>query len=122
MKQKANRALWQIGARVVTHRELQQKLNKLGKAVSDDKIDFDAVAFCGISGALVAAPLALLYGVDLLGVREPETSGSTYLGNGDYGRLKTYIIVDDCIVTGATVDHIKRTLSSMSCVGVFCYK
>jgi adenine/guanine phosphoribosyltransferase-like PRPP-binding protein len=87
----------------------------LGKAVAASAKflktkDFEAIAFMGNSGALLAAPLALALRKPMILVRKPlkkETSHSYHLCEG-FRVAKSYIIVDDFVQTGTTVNYIRE--------------
>jgi adenine/guanine phosphoribosyltransferase-like PRPP-binding protein len=88
-------------------------------------VEFDAIAFRGMSGCLFAAPLAYKMGKPMLMVRKPGMSHTTMTVEGDK-TARTYIIVDDFLDTGRTVQDIIKaleywTMSSgheLHCVGV----
>lgn len=89
---------------------------------------FDAIAFRGVSGALVAPIVAYLLKKDVLVVRKPrtdETSHSYLTVEGTDAAAPRYLIVDDLIATGKTVDAIidavYQSRSKAECVGVYCY-
>lgn len=65
---------------------------------------FDAIAFTGTSGAAAAYPLSLRLKIPLICVRK-ERSHSYLEVEGAYSMSK-YIIVDDFISSGKTIDQI----------------
>lgn len=70
--------------------------------------DFDAIAFMGNSGALLAAPIALALNKPLILVRKPDTkSHSDHICEG-FRAAKNYVIIDDFIMTGKTTDYIRE--------------
>ena len=86
------------------------------------RFEFDAWAFRGNSGALLASPLALATGKTMIMVRKPDTkSHSHHVVEGDVG-ARRYIIVDDCVCSGATtraiVEAIKDVAPKAKCLGV----
>ena len=79
--------------------------------------DFDTIAFCGMSGSAMAFILAHELGVDLLCVRK-KNDGSHFLSFNDNpleGNLeaKKYLIVDDFISSGRTVNYIIDSISKI---------
>jgi orotate phosphoribosyltransferase len=84
---------------------------------------FDAIAFRGMSGALAAAPLALKLNKHLICVRKGESTHADYDVEGALGCR--YIIVDDCISSGATVrtiqDKIHQSDPLSNCVAIYLY-
>lgn len=80
---------------------------------------FDYIAFRGFSGALLAAPLSLYFQKPLVNVRkqgEPSHSGSIFLSGENVGN---YIIVDDFISCGITVDAILGACKRNYCRAIF---
>jgi len=90
------------------------------------RYDFDAVAFSGYSGCLIASLLARDLGKSLLLVRKPRIeegdTHSCYTVEGDY-EAQSYVIVDDLAASGATVRRIHSSIVSdvgphVICLGV----
>lgn len=86
---------------------------------------FDSIAFCGLSGALVAPIVAYKMGKTLLAVRkEDEDCHSCHTVEGDMA-TRRYLILDDFISSGNTVDHIfdsvQTKLPHAVCIGVYEY-
>lgn len=79
----------------------------------DAQYPFDAIAFCGMSGSALAYPLSYMLKKHLLCVRKPDrtVSHSSHKVEGVIN-AKTYIIVDDCIDSGATVKRIREAVST----------
>jgi orotate phosphoribosyltransferase len=90
-------------------------------------LDFQAVAFQGVSGALVAPALALKMEKFPIAIRKNLLDGthSGRLVEGVGGNYK-YIIVDDFIERGKTVRRIIETMKEHRpeaiCVGVFLWR
>jgi hypothetical protein len=104
---------------------------ELGKEEVIDKLiaqlqhkQFDAVAFRGVSGALVAPVIAYMMKKPLIAVRKDEPS------HADRGRIVesgieqdefTYIIVDDFVSTGTTLAvvmaEIAKVFPKAKCLG-----
>lgn len=79
-------------------------------------LTYDTIAFCGMSGALIAPPVAVKLGKDLLMVRkDSDDRHSCYhvLGNTE---TKNYIIVDDLISSGKTLRHIINKIENSDVV------
>ena len=94
---------------------------------------FEAIAFTGVSGAALAFPLSYLLNKPLLCVRK-ETCNSHFITDsynpsfveGDAG-TQSYIIVDDFITTGNTINYINRKISdelgfNVKFIGYYLYK
>lgn len=88
---------------------------------------FEAIAFTGTSGAALAYILSHWMKVPLICVRK-TTDGSHYpyyMGNLEgYIKAQTYMIVDDFISSGSTIDKIRDEIAKKSaakCVGIVLY-
>jgi adenine/guanine phosphoribosyltransferase-like PRPP-binding protein len=85
---------------------------------------FDAIAFRGMSGALVAPSLALRLNKTLLMVRKDKETHSYYQVEGDWA-ARRYVIVDDLIDSGETVatifEQIRGFASEAICIGIVRY-
>ena len=87
--------------------------------------NFDAIAFRGLSGALVAPIVALEMEKTLLAVRKKgDSNHSGRVVEGDYG-ARRYIILDDFQATGDTVRAIRTAIASAvpsaECIGLYEY-
>ena len=72
------------------------------------KTPFDAIAFRGTSGAALAYPISARMGIPLICVRKKGDNAhccSTVEGSG-LRDIKRYIIIDDFIFSGNTIDEI----------------
>jgi adenine/guanine phosphoribosyltransferase-like PRPP-binding protein len=104
--------------------QLQAYQERLPKAKAIlKKYKFDAIAFRGMSGALVAAPLALAIKKTLIMVRKPEDENarhSTRAVEGDRG-AKRFVMVDDFVASGTTMKTILRAIKKFNpeavCIG-----
>lgn len=88
-------------------------------------IDFDSIAFCGISGALFGPTLAHAMGKEIILVRKKDdTSHSNYTVEG-FRDSQRYIFVDDIIDYGRTFRHtvngVKRFAPNAKLIGVYLY-
>lgn len=92
---------------------------------------FDAIAFSGLSGALIAPILALELNKTLLCVRrkgEAYSATGSFDGSHSYRTVegdravRRYIIIDDFTSTGTTVQHIFDSVFELNphaqCIGV----
>lgn len=133
-------------ARVETHGymgkllELAELRDCVGQAVTmlrAANIQFDAVAFRGISGAILGPQIALALGKSMILVRKPNDGSHaqqqfSYFGGvadriltplveGDIN-ARTYIIVDDFQSSGVTAKAIRKEIAkvipSARCLGV----
>jgi adenine/guanine phosphoribosyltransferase-like PRPP-binding protein len=71
------------------------------------KFEFDTIAFRGMSGAVVAPPIALAMGKELIMVRKGESTHSSYdvEGNADAKRV---LIIDDLVASGGTARAVRK--------------
>jgi adenine/guanine phosphoribosyltransferase-like PRPP-binding protein len=97
------------------------------------ELKFDAIAFCGSSGCAIAFNLAALHEIPLIYVRkkdEKSHSRARIECNDKLVEVKKYLIVDDFVDQGSTIDHIVSTIESQALqacaypakpVGVLCF-
>jgi adenine/guanine phosphoribosyltransferase-like PRPP-binding protein len=100
--------------------------NYLGTGAPPISDSFDAIAFSGNSGAMVAPLLAMQLDKYLVLVRKPHDGGhSTDAVEGVVEPNFRYIIVDDCVCSGATAVRIQcqilRRSPGAECVGLLAY-
>lgn len=97
------------------------------------ELKFDAIAFSGSSGSAVAFSLAAKHKIPLIYVRKRNEKSHSYSQvecNVKDLQIKTYLIVDDFVDSGATLDYITNTITKFAKkndaypaeqVGVLCY-
>jgi len=74
-------------------------------------LDPATIAVRGVSGLVFGAPLAYHMGIHLTVVRKDDGAHSPYMVEGYLpGSHDRWVIVDDLISTGSTIDHIVVTL------------
>jgi|GEM_PF-3585291 hypothetical protein len=99
------------------------------RVIKKSRKKFDAIAFRGMSGAVVAPAVAAKLGKPLILVRKDcENSHSSSMVEGCEKDQCEYIIIDDFVCSGATIkatiDMIDEEFGggyNYSCVGVFLY-
>jgi adenine/guanine phosphoribosyltransferase-like PRPP-binding protein len=99
--------------------KLRERLKRVAELLAD--VEFDAVAFRGMSGCLFAAPLALLMDKTLIGVRKEDelpNCHSVHIVEGDRGAHR-YIIIDDCVSSGRTVREMRMAIRKFAPHAVF---
>lgn len=116
--------------------KFQKTIDKTVATASDllEKYQFDTIAFSGMSGAAMAFILSHKLNLPLLCVRKKEDGSHFHQaypmrGNGLLceGNLDTqnYLIVDDFIATGETINRmvrvIKREVPKAVCVSILLY-
>ena len=101
---------------------------KLKKALK-----FDAIAFCGSSGCAIAFNLATMHEIPLIYVRKESEKSHSYSKvecNDRHLEVKKYLIVDDFVDRGTTVEYIVDTIKKQAIkacayparpVGVLCF-
>jgi orotate phosphoribosyltransferase len=94
------------------------------------KVEFDTIAFRGVSGMLFGPTLAVYMNKAMIVVRKDETRHSKHSVEGNRATEK-YIIVDDFIATGETVKNIASKImdwqnragyKSATCQAIVSYK
>lgn len=96
---------------------------KLKKFVKINKID--AIAFTGMSGAAFAFPLSLKLKIPLLCIRKKIDKSHSHLKVEGFIYSKNFIIIDDFIDTGNTINYIVKSINEINheaeCKGIFLY-
>jgi len=120
---------WTLLGPTSLKREMQRAIRAF--RILQEKMQIDAIAFSGSSGAAIAFPLALRYKLPLIYVRkEDEKSHGVKVEVNTTDHLKTYIIVDDFVCSGSTVKHITDSIQKKTkklgwagpkCLGIYCY-
>lgn len=107
---------------------LKRNRANLIKAIRSSEIEFDVIAFRGWSGGLVAPSVALTLRKEFVLVRKnhdyEHDSHANSKCEGHVASGLKYIVIDDFVGSGATVQAIHETLSAhqMTLVGIFLYK
>jgi hypothetical protein len=79
------------------------------KLIKASQIEFDAIAFRGMSGALIAPIIAYKMNKPIIMVRKKGGSHSSSTIEG-YKNAKTYIVIDDFVCGGDTIKTIINTI------------
>jgi adenine/guanine phosphoribosyltransferase-like PRPP-binding protein len=92
-------------------KNLRERVQLAVRALKDWDQHFDAIAFSGMSGALIAPCVSLRMNKEMIMVRKPTATGrrgshSDHCIEGDIA-ARNYIIVDDFIDSGRTRDYIR---------------
>lgn len=95
------------------------------RMIKQSKIEFDSIAFRGMSGALIAPMVAMALGKPVSMVRKREHNSHCGLMVEGCDDPATYIIVDDMISSGETMKLIVKAMGDRhtrpECVGIFLY-
>lgn len=84
---------------------------------------FDVIAIQGYSMALIAPMIADRLGKQIVLVRKKgESSHSSRVIEGLYGKSFNYIIIDDLVASGNTISNLTYSISVYgTCVGIYLY-
>src|SRR5690349_16317310 len=107
-----------------------KRLDEIATATSKlvRKLNVDVLAVRGLSGTLVAAACAALYSIPFVVVRkDTESSHGSELEAPDRAEYKSWMILDDFIVSGKTVNTIAKAVDfryggPKGCKGMALYK
>ena len=108
----------------LSHDMLKECVDAIVKRARKMNVEFDAVAFRGMSGALVAPAVAMRLKKTLLMVR--KDIANTHSSKLVEGKVETaYIIVDDLISSGQTIVETVKAIKSFNrkakCVATMLY-
>lgn len=88
-----------------------------------------ALAFTGLSGSIIAGPVALELELPLYAVRKSnESRHSERVVEGlEFNHSQDYLIIDDFVNTGTTIRRIaemihQHTGGAALCIGVYCWR
>lgn len=100
--------------------KLRKRIALAGRALAG--YDFDSIAFRGVSGTILGAPIALLMNKEMVLVRKDgDDTHSGYRVEGNRNVLR-YIIVDDFVSSGHTGREIVRKIEAFApgaeCLGL----
>ena len=102
-------------------------IKQLVRIIRKSKVQFDCIAFTGVSGALIAPAVADKLGKGIIVVRKAKDNSHHRVDAEVEVGGKTYIIIDDLICSGETITNIVGKLGGCSRfdhytpVGVFLY-
>ena len=107
----------------LTPTKLRRAVQKCVRIIRKRKLKFDAIAFRGLSGAVVAPMVALALKKTMIAVRKSNSHGIKVCG--DLG-AQSYLIIDDFISSGVTIRKIvtgidRASLNEPACVGIVLY-
>jgi len=105
----------EAGLNIAAHRILQGFYD--GPADTHEKFEFDTIVCCGISGIVFGLPLARKMGRKIVIVRKDgDGTHSTNRVESDCfaNEVGNYIIVDDLIDSGATLERILKEMKEHS--------
>lgn len=101
---------------------LKKILARAKKCLLKSNLSFDAVAFKGMSGAILGPNIAMKFKKHMIMVRSPGSSCHSKFPVEGYDKAKNYIIVDDFIESGDTVCQIILAIENFApqakCLGI----
>lgn len=110
---------------VLTAEGLNRVINEMTGHLTPHEGEFSAVAFRGMSGAVVAPGVAQRLNKDLIVVRKPHEINHSNMGVEGV-ECKAYVIIDDFIDSGTTIKEIRRAVRQEEIfgklVGIGLYK
>jgi orotate phosphoribosyltransferase len=74
------------------------------------KLKFDAIAVRGVSGHSIGFPVSYITAIPLLVIRKEQSSHGCMVQGSSCVDVKKYLILDDFIETGRTIDEMLRTV------------
>jgi len=107
---------------------ISKAIRRIRQWMKISKMKVEAIAFSGMSGALVAPSIADKLGLHLICVR--KSTDKAHSSNSIEGWCSeqsfNYIIVDDLVSSSDTIKHIRGTIDYYSachgiCVGLYLY-
>ena len=109
---------------------LQTRVNEAARWIFkyQPSLGFDGLAFTGLSGALFGFPLAYATGLPPLYVRKSDDTSTHSCSSveGASRLVNKYLIIDDLVSSGKTIEAIRRRLRAhangrLQCAGVLLY-
>jgi len=105
---------------------LNRKKNALIRCIEKSNTKFDTVAFTGVSGSLLGPTIAMHFKKRVVIIRKNIMgTHSNRMVEGDIKRCHKYIIIDDVVESGRTIQRIVKKIADSGhnsrCVGVFLY-
>ena len=107
--------------------KLKKKADSVSKKILklQKELGFDAIAITGVSGAGIGFAVSYITGIPCIYVRKSKNKTHGKLIEGPNKDIKSYIILDDFIVTGETIKRVVKNLKSqyktIECCGIFVY-
>lgn len=92
----------------LAHSKRQSQIRRAVRAIREQNLDFDSIVCTGISGIIAAPTIAERLKKRLVIVRKDETSHGEQVES--IGQINKYLIIDDFIETGETLNRIMEIL------------
>lgn len=109
-------------------KQAKKKVAALVKLLKPLSGEFDSIAFCGSSGLLIGPTVAQRLNKQMILVRKEGANDNNH--HSDYqvegnSASQHYVIIDDLVCTGATIDFIKEKIENKfktpTCRGIVLY-
>lgn len=94
-------------------KEMVKSVGRITGFLSRRRDVFDGIAVRGVSGMVIGSAVAYKMRLPLLIVRKKDGNHSTMKVEGDES-IKRYVIIDDFIGTGATVEEIVKKIEEFN--------
>ena len=101
--------------KVMNPKELKETAQKVSELIKKYYPKAEYIAVCGSSGSLIAGAVSIISGIPILLVRKTNESCHSYYSvefQGNKKKNPKYVIIDDFISSGDTIDYIIRTVKS----------
>lgn len=111
---------------LLTGKKINWRKEGIIRLISGSEIKFNSIAVTGISGLLLGPILAAQLNKKILVVRkDTKTTNSDKIVEGRSVKNDRYIIIDDFIQSGSTINRIIKEIHifnpTAKCVGIFLY-
>jgi adenine/guanine phosphoribosyltransferase-like PRPP-binding protein len=94
--------------------DLEDTVTRTTQALAARANDFDCIVACGMSGVVVAAPVAIQLGKPLIIVRKENDANAHHSGGTIIGRSQLisarYLILDDFVSLGTTCNYVQAVI------------
>jgi adenine/guanine phosphoribosyltransferase-like PRPP-binding protein len=106
---------------LLNNRNRRTAINRCVKKLKD--VDFDAIICTGTSGLLVAPTVAIQLKKTLIVRRKSAAGHHGYLTEGwdSYTSPPKYVIIDDFVESGNTINKLLEKFGVSQCVGIYLY-
>ena len=112
---------------VLEHRRITRTVKALVALIKHSQVQFSTIVFRGMSGALIAPIIAYKMHKQIAVARKTGDGNHSSLALEGHSNFKHYIIIDDFIATGNTINTIlnivkKYNPHALECQAIFCYR
>lgn len=97
----------------MTPNDLSQTVDAVCATIEATKVSFEAIAFTGASGLLIAPSVAMRLNKQMMLIRKNKDSCHSNFSLEGYVGGGNYIIIDDCIDSGSTIERIDAVVGRL---------